>query len=482
MKGSSFAAAVGFLSAPIANAGGTVQWDIQKHHHPIARSGKRDTSTYYGDISNDISSGGYFASCTLGTPRQNMTLLLDTGSSDVWVPGYMANLCEECPSFNSSDSSTFIDIGEGDFDIAYVDGSYSKGDYFKDTFEIAGATVSNLTMGLGTNTTLTYGVVGVGYKYSEAIVETESLSSAYPNLPLAMVNQGLIATNAYSLWLNDLDASTGSILFGGIDTEKYTGDLIAVDIIENSESHQYDTFLVNFTSIQAISESGTDELTSREFPVEVVLDSGTTLSYIPTDLAEQMWTEVGALYVAEVDLALVPCNMRKSEGSFTFEFAGSTGPRVNLTMDELVRDLVITGPAPTFSSGEYRGEDACVFGIQNSSSYPYLLGDTFLRSAYVVYDLVNNQIAIAQTDFNGTGSNIVPFESNGAHIPSATMASNQSLATATSTVTEPTYAAASGFMNGTSVGSMMVSPSGEHLAVVGVAMLMSLFGGGLFLA
>jgi elongation factor G len=152
-------------------------------------------------------------------------------------------------------------------------------------------------------------------------------------------------------------------------------------------------------------------------------------------------------------------------------------------MDELVLDLVTSGPAPMFSSGQYEGAEACAFGIQNSSSDPFLLGDTFLRSAYVVYDLVNNQIGMAQTDFNATASNIVAFESHGAQIPFATLASNQSLTTSTSTFTEPAFVAESGFANGTQdSGSVMVSrPGWEPLAVGGAAMLVSLFGGGLFL-
>jgi elongation factor G len=86
-----------------------------------------------------------------------------------------------------------------------VDGSSSKGDYFTDAFEIGGATLSNLTMGLGRRTDIAYGLVGVGYAVNEAIVgTTQSLSSVYPNLPVDMVNEGLINTVAYSLWLNDL--------------------------------------------------------------------------------------------------------------------------------------------------------------------------------------------------------------------------------------------------------------------------------------
>ncbi|ROV93367.1 hypothetical protein VMCG_08426 [Cytospora schulzeri] len=488
MKDSSvLAVAAGLLFAPIANAGKTVQWDIQKKGHRKAISAKRSTSTYSEVITNEVAQGGYFATCSIGTPSQNVTMQLDTGSSDIWVPYYLALPCieSECTSgsFNPELSSTFEDVGEGEFMIAYVDGSYAEGDYFTDTFQIAGASISDMTMGLGISTTIPYGLVGVGYKVNEAIVGTEDISSAYSNLPVEMVNQGLIATNAYSLWLNDLDSSTGNILFGGIDTEKYTGDLTKISIIQNPDTQQFDTFFVELTSIHAVSSTGTDELSSHQFPVKVVLDSGTTLSYVPTDLAQEIWTEVGAVYLAELAMAVLPCTMQESQGSFSFGFAGPQGPKINVAMDELVLDLVTTGKAPKFQHGQYKGEEACAFGIQNSTSDPFLLGDTFLRSAYVVYDLVNNQIGIAPTDFNATESNIIAFESKGAQIPSATRASNQSLATATSVFTDPAFAAESGFQDGSQdSGSMKVSPAGlETLAVGGMVIFMSLFGGGIFL-
>ena len=90
-------------------------------------------------------------------------------------------------------------------------------------------------------------------------------------------------------------------------------------------------------------------------------------------------------------------------------------------MSQLVLPLTTeTGQVPKFSNGE----SVCQLGIQPAGDLPTLFGDTFLRSAYVVYDLENNQIALAPTKFNSTSSNIVSFASKGAPIPSATQASN----------------------------------------------------------
>ena len=284
---------------------------------------------------------------------------------------------------------------------------------------------------------------------------------------------------------DNTDASSGSILFGGIDTAKYVGDLTRINIYPTQKV--YTSFLVALTSLQATSPSGTDKLSSAQFPVPVVLDSGTTLSYLPTDLAKQVWKEAGAVYSPDIQLALVPCGMAQSKGHFSFGFAGPSGPRINVSMDELVLDLTAGSP-PLFSNGPYKGLEACEFGIQNFSQAPYLLGDTFLRSAYVVYDLINNQIGIAATDFNSTRTNIVPFPSEGAHIPSATVAPDQSRVTETAAVTSPGYAASPGFTDSAGIEGDENAASQKsadfglgQVCVVGASILLTTLGSGIFL-
>jgi hypothetical protein len=336
-------------------------------------------------------------------------------------------------------------------------------------------------MGLGSDTDIAYGLVGVGYAINEAIVGTEkTTSAAYNNLPLQMQKEGLIATNAYSLWLNDLDASTGSILFGGIDTDKYEGDLSRINVIKDESSNAFSSFTVYLSSVTANSSSGSDALSSSEFPIPVVLDSGTTLSYMPNDVATQIWDEVGAEYYASVGAALLPCSMASSKGQFIFGFAGDEGPKISVGMDELVLDLYTSGNNPEFPSGKYKGQEACEFGIQNFSSTPYLLGDTFLRSAYVVYDLVNNQIGLAKTDFNATSTNVVAFASSGAQIPSATAVANQPTSSATSSSGSGSLGASAGFGE-KSAGYTVPAFEWAQMGVMGAATIFMLVGSGFFL-
>ncbi|UKZ75837.1 hypothetical protein TrVFT333_003532 [Trichoderma virens FT-333] len=458
MKASPLAVA-GVVLASAAQAQ-VVQFDIEKRHAPSLR--RRD-ATIDATLSNEKVQGGYFINVQVGTPGQNITLQLDTGSSDVWVPASTAAICTEVSqqnpgctfgSFNPDDSSTFQVVGQNLFDITYVDGSSSKGDYIQDNFQINGLTVKNLTMGLGLDTSISNGLVGVGYINDEASLGTTR--STYPNLPVVLQQEKLINTVAFSLWLNDLDASTGSILFGGIDTEKYQGELTRINIISPDGGKTFTEFAVNLYSVQASSQSGTDTLSTSENTLVAVLDSGTTLTYLPQDMAEEAWNEVGATFSNELGLAVVPCSVGNKNGHFSFKFAGADGPTVNVTLSELVLDLFSGGPRPS------------------SRLVP-------TRATFVTYDLVNNQIGIAPTNFNSTQTNIVAFASSGAPIPSSTAAPNQSN-TGHSSSTQSGLSAASGFQDGGNDNAAPLTSafSGPGMFVVGMTICYTLLGSAVF--
>ncbi|KAI2638640.1 aspartic peptidase domain-containing protein [Xylaria nigripes] len=475
--------ATGSLLASVASAQ-VVQWDIAKRANPAPRLSRRADGTVVEIISNDATRGGYFASCTVGSPPQSLTLQLDTGSSDIWVPANSADVCAQISrenpgctlgSYDADKSSTAVLINQ-DFSIRYVDGSHSNGDYIAETFSIGDVTLDNVTMGLGLDTDIAYGLLGIGYVSNEASVA--QTGQIYQNLPLVMRDEGHIATNGYSLWLNDLDSSKGSIMFGGIDTDKYTGNLIRVNVQKDPRAGRFTSFILELTSLAAHSSSGDDSLSSRSFPVPVVLDSGTTFSYIPQDLAEEVWKEVGAVYQPiapnSESAPLVPCSLANKEGYFAFGFGGPGGPVIQVGLDELVFPI-FTGRPITFESGPFRGEDQCMFGIQNTSGSPFLLGDTMLRSAYVVYDLENNEIALAPTKFNATTSNIVPFASKGATIPSSTPAPNQGSSGSDQSGSGPDFNALGGFT--LNAGSRPLPIDFTQMVVMGSSFCLMMMGG-----
>lgn len=184
----------------------------------------------------------YQANVSIGTPPQHFSLLIDTGSSDVILIAINADQCTNqviefeyggCYGglFDPTKSSTVEIVPNGYFDIQYGDGTESSGNYITDDFTIGGTVVKNLQMGLTNTTTSGVGVIGIGYNINEASM-TSFTSVPYPNLVDQMVSQGLINTKSYSLYLDDLEEATGSIIFGGVDTDKFMHvEIIPVNLI-----------------------------------------------------------------------------------------------------------------------------------------------------------------------------------------------------------------------------------------------------------
>jgi hypothetical protein len=106
-------------------------------------------------------------------------------------------------------------------------------------------------------------------------------------------------------------------------------------------------------------------------------------------------------------------------------------------------------------------------GISDAAGSTAVLGDTFLRSAYVVYDLQNNQISLAQTDFNATGSNVVEITAGG--VPGATM-----VASPVSTLSVSTGGARGPEVTAVSIAAAAPTPGPGAMAQVAAAAVMGL--------
>lgn len=375
---------------------------------------------------------------TIGTPGQQISLQLDTGSADLWVPGSGSNACTSktgCPygSFDASKSSSFTQLTQDGFNISYDEpGDFDAGFYFSDIIKFGSATLENITIGLATYAADNNGLMGVGMQSLESIVQTGESNTGYPTVVGALLDAGLIERAAFSLWLNDLNANAGSILFGGVDTDKYTGDLISLPIQIDADAQIFDRYLVTLTSVSINDDSGTHLLSDSSLSVAALLDSGTTSSILPADIASAIWGGLGANTAGEAqNEILVPCNLAKSNATLSFGFGGEGGPVINVPISEIINNEGIKA-----GSTYENGDAICSLYIDSQTDDPsgsVILGDSFLRSAYVVYDLENNEIAIAQTNYNSTSSNIQPIPS-GSGLPG--VSSSATAAAPTAAVTE----------------------------------------------
>jgi hypothetical protein len=250
--------------------------------------------------------------------------------------------------------------------------------------------------------------MGIGYPKLEAIVQDSNglNTPSYSNIPQSMVQQGLINSNAYSLWLDDINSATGSILFGGVDTAKYSGSLVTLNIVQ--ESGTFLEMLVNLDGI-AINANGQTQSALNTSTV-VLLDSGSTLSYLPVDAAAVIYQAVKAEYDQRQGLAFVNCDLANSSTTMSFTFGGKS---ISVDMADMVLEGGITNSLD------------CTFGIvpqqaSTTGQSSFTLGDSFIRNAYIVYDISNNQISLAQTARDATGSNIMEIANGTNGVPDVT--------------------------------------------------------------
>lgn len=187
----------------------------------------------------DISIGG-----------QTTSVVLDTGSSELWVdpdcstasraemstntvdsdvtsPEY----CESIGRYDPSSSSTAEALDEGAV-FGYADDTTVEVDYYTDTIGIGNLTLSGQQFGVANASNATaLGIMGMGPSSAYGYNLTQQ---PYSLILDSMVSQGQIASRTFSLDLRDLDNSTGSIIFGGVDTKKFLNMMepVALDSVQ----------------------------------------------------------------------------------------------------------------------------------------------------------------------------------------------------------------------------------------------------------
>lgn len=123
---------------------------------------------------------------------------------------------------------------------------------------------------------------------------------------------------------------------------------------------------------------------------------------------------------------LSSCDLANEDITLDFTF---TSPTISVPISELIingdtsNSEASQDPNPQDGGSSFNfgnGSEQCMLGIAPSEGSTAVLGDTFLRSAYVVYDLANNEISLAQTNFNATDSHVSEIGTGTASVPDAT--------------------------------------------------------------
>lgn len=369
---------------------------------------------------------------TVGTPEQEMVVILDTGSSDLYFDAASAPACQSngrfsCRGgeFDPSKSNSYNIVQPAPaFNTSFGDGSTAEGPFSSDTVCIGDVCVDNVQFGVATsvNSTTGYALSLMGLGYSE----NEATRHEYPNIPEVLKSAGVINSRLYSIFLNAFSETSGSILFGGIDMSKFTGALETVNILPSAVNSQIDQFVTTVTALRAdvggqsgvIFNQGSNSVSAygnNNAALPVLLDTGSAAWSVP----KSYYPYIASAFPFLDNQGYCACSDVSGDDTLTLTFAESIEITVSATEFILPLYNATTNLPLIYNTA---GDDACALMIVPAEPTGYgfqTLGDAVLRSMYVVFDLDNGQMSLAQAAKNPGTPNVVTVGSGPSGVASA---------------------------------------------------------------
>lgn len=312
----------------------------------------------------------YFSDIAIGTPKQEFKVVLDTGSSNLWVPSQDCGsiACYLHTKYDHSDSSSYKKNGSS-FAIQYGSGSL-EGYVSQDTVYIGDLKIKHQDFAEATSEPgLAFafgrfdGIMGLGY-------DTISVNGIVPPF-YNMLDQGLLDEPVFSFYLGDTnkEGDDSVAIFGGVDKDLYKGEMVKIPLRRKAY------WEVDLDAITFGDESAELDGTG------VILDTGTSLIALPSTFAELLNKEIGAKKGFNGQYT-VECDKRDSLPDLTFTLTGH-----NFSISSYDYILEVQGSCISAIMG---------FDIPEPAGPLAILGDAFLRKWYSVYDLGNNAVGLAK--------------------------------------------------------------------------------------
>ena len=328
----------------------------------------------------------YLGNITLGTPPQPATVVLDTGSSNLWVidAACKTQACNGYPDsgytkqkFDTTKSTTFVKETRK-FSIQYGSGS-CNGYLGKDVLNFGGLTVQSQEFGVSTHLADVF-----GYQPVDGI-----LGLGWPALAVDQVvppMQNLIAQKQldaplFTVWLDrNLQIAQGTpgglITYGAIDTVNCAKQVTYVPL----SAKTYWQFPLDAFAVGTYSETKKDQ---------VISDTGTSWLGAPNTIVSAIVKQTKAVFDWSTELYTVDCSTMKTQPDLIFTIGGAQFPVKSV---EYVLDLQLGGGKCALA----------VFSMGSGGFGPsWILGDTFIRQYCNVYDIGNGQIGFATAVHKG---------------------------------------------------------------------------------
>jgi saccharopepsin len=183
-----------------------------------------------------------------------------------------------------------------------------------------------------------------------------------------MIAQKLVAEPVFSFYLGRTEDDS-EVVLGGIDQSHFEGDLTWIPLRRKAYWEVDLDSIALGDSVAELENTG------------VILDTGTSLNTLPSNLAEMLNNEIGAKrgYTGQYT---IECEKRSSLPDVTFTLNG-----FNFSLPASDYILEVSGSCiSTFSS----------LDVNPPTGPLAILGDAFLRRWYSVYDSGNARIGIAK--------------------------------------------------------------------------------------
>lgn len=345
--------------------------------------------------------------------------------------------CTALGSFSTSDSDTFHRNDSAPaFLIQYADNSGASGVWGYDTVRVGNISVSDFSFAVANVTSSDIGVLGIGLPYGEvtfALNYGGSKLYTYENFPMKLKSEGYIDKVAFSIYLNDTNSNTGSVLFGAVDHAKYTGDLETVPMVNTYQNYPGPPNIQVVLDSVSFNASG-KVTTMTDASNYTILDTGSTLSYFPDDVLASIASQLGGTMTPYL-YYLVPCPSGL-DNYIIFNFSGKE---------------ILVPYESMLVSGQTSKE--CYLGIIPSDQM--LLGDNFLRNAYIVMDYEDLEVSFAQAKYTDDED----IEAISSSVPNAARASDYS---STSLAPGSTDDSSISYLTGSSSSSSSKKSSGAH--------------------
>ena len=284
-----------------------------------------------------------------------------------------------------------------------------------------------------------------------------------------------------SLWLDPINQSKGQLVFGGVDSTKFIGALETYTVQPQAGTlSTYTEPYIDLADMILVSDGSNTSLISGP-SIQVMPDAAENYSYIPDAFFKALVKAItGVAYpgckingtfmancVDKEGIMSIDCGFLKNDTTLDFVFNSNNGPRAySLPMSEIIGNLLGT----------------CYFMfVPENGTQQYILGANFLRSTYVVYDFLHNQVSMAPTNKAPTGSRIqvIPAAGVAAADFSGITVSSTASATATSTASASSSATStparqSGLSTSSKIGIGVGVPLGVLLLLLALGALLFL--------